>query len=196
MFVPPFGPHAAADVVTLRDARADEAAAIAGVIGAAFSGTPHGGRLEQRFVDALRADGQLAVSLVAERDDRIIGHVAFSPVAIGRAAIGPAGSSAAGSSAAGTHAGWYALAPLSVRPECRRQSIGAGLVRTGLDALRRLGARGCVVLGEPAYYARFGFDAAASLVFPSAPAPCLLALSFEEALPPAGEVRYHDAFYG
>jgi putative acetyltransferase len=176
-----FDPHAAVDIVTLRDERAGDAKAIAGVIAAAFADASQGGRFEQRIVDALRADGQLSVSLVAERDESVIGHVAFSPVTIG----------------AGGDAGWYGLAPLAVRPDCQRRSVGAGLVRTGLDALRRLGARGCVVLGDPAYYARFGFAPAGDIVFPQAPPAYLLVLSFDETAPrPAGEVRYHDAFHG
>ncbi|RQS65368.1 N-acetyltransferase [Burkholderia sp. Bp8963] len=174
-----FDPHAPVDVVTLRDERASDVAAIARVIAAAFAGEPHGGQVEQRIVDAFRADGCLSVSLVAERDGRIVGYVAFSPVTIGT-----------------DSEGWYGLAPLAVLPDCRRQSIGAGLVRTGLDALRRLGARGCVLLGEPAYYTRFGFASTGDIVFPGVPAEYLLALSFDEAAPrPSGTVRYHDAFH-
>ncbi|KVD99019.1 GNAT family N-acetyltransferase [Burkholderia anthina] len=177
-----FDPNAPVEVVTLRDARVSEADAIGRVIRAAFAGEPQGGQFEQRIVDTLRADGALSVSLVAERDGRIVGHVAFSPVAIG------------GEPAASQQ--WYGLAPLAVRPECQRQSIGAGLVRTGLDALRRLGARGCVVLGEPAYYARFGFEPHGGIVFPGVPAEYFLALSFDESAPvPSGNVRYHDVFY-
>ncbi|MDI9701400.1 N-acetyltransferase, partial [Burkholderia cenocepacia] len=70
------------------------------VIRAAFAGEPQGGAFEQRIVDTLRADGALSVSLVAERDGRIVGHVAFSPVAIGGE---PAGNQQ-----------WYGLAPLAV----------------------------------------------------------------------------------
>lgn len=74
--------------------------------------------------------------------------------------------------------------------------IGAALVRAGLDALRRAGARGCVVLGEPAYYARFGFGPAGDIVFPQAPPDALMALPFGEHAPcPAGELRYHASFY-
>ncbi|KVO24028.1 GCN5 family acetyltransferase [Burkholderia ubonensis] len=178
-----FDPHAPVDVVTLRDERASDVAAVARVIAAAFAAAPQQGHFEQRIVDALRADGWLSVSLVAERDERVIGHVAFSPVTIG--AIGDGGES-----------GWYGLAPLAVLPDCQRRSVGAGLVRTGLDALRRLGARGCVVLGEPAYYARFGFGPAGDIVFPQAPPEYLMVLPFDAAAPsPAGEVRYHASFY-
>ncbi|KVM04931.1 GCN5 family acetyltransferase [Burkholderia ubonensis] len=178
-----FDPHAPVDVVTLRDERASDVAAVARVIAAAFAAAPQQGHFEQRIVDALRADGWLSVSLVAERDERVIGHVAFSPVTIGT--VGDGGES-----------GWYGLAPLAVLPDCQRQSVGAGLVRTGLDALRRLGARGCVVLGEPAYYARFGFGPAGDIVFPQAPREYLMVLPFDAAAPsPAGEVRYHASFY-
>jgi putative acetyltransferase len=177
-----FDPHAPVDIVTLRDERAGDVDAIGRVIAAAFAEAPQHGQFERQIVDALRADGALSVSLVAERDERVIGHVAFSPVSI---AGEPAGSH-----------GWYGLAPLAVRPECRRQSVGAGLVRTGLDALRRLGARGCVVLGDPAYYARFGFVSSGDLVFTDAPPAYFLALALDEAAPrPSGAVRYHDAFH-
>nr|WP_175800313.1 N-acetyltransferase [Burkholderia anthina] len=177
-----FDPHAPVDVVTLRDERASDVEAIGRVIVAAFADEPQGGQFERRIVDALRADGALSVSLVAERDARIIGHVAFSPVSIGGE---PSGSQR-----------WYGLAPLAVLPECQRQSIGAGLVRTGLDALRRLGARGCVLLGEPAYYTRFGFAPSGGIVFPDVPPEYVLALSLDDAAPrPSGDVRYHDAFY-
>ncbi|KGX07748.1 acetyltransferase family protein [Burkholderia pseudomallei] len=165
--------------VTLRGERAGDAAALARVIVAAFADEPQGGQFEWRIVDALRADGRLSVSLVAVRDGRLVGHVAFSPVAIG------AGGE-----------GWHGLAPLAVWPGCQRQGIGAALVRAGLDALRRAGARGCVVLGEPAYYARFGFGAAGDIVFPQAPPDALMALPFGEHAPcPAGELRYHASFY-
>ncbi|WP_426356237.1 GNAT family N-acetyltransferase [Burkholderia sp. R-40] len=162
-----FDPHAPVEIVTLRDERASDVDAIGRVIVAAFADEPQHGQLERQIVDALRADGALAVSLVAERDERVVGHVAFSPVSIGGA---PAGSHA-----------WYGLGPLAVRPECRRQSIGA---------------HGCVVLGDPAYYARFGFLPAGDLVFADAPREYFLALAFDEAAPrPSGAVRYHTAFY-
>lgn len=165
--------------VTPRGERAGDAAALARVIVAAFADEPQGGQFERRIVDALRVDGRLSVSFVAVRDGRLVGHVAFSPVAIG------AGGE-----------GWHGLAPLAVWPGCQRQGIGAALVRAGLDALRRAGARGCVVLGEPAYYARFGFGPAGDIVFPQAPPDALMALPFGEHAPrPAGELRYHASFY-
>lgn len=99
---------------------------------------------EARLVDLLRAAGSLRVSLVAEIADAIIGHVAFSPV-----------SAASGTSGAG-------LAPLAVVAQHRRRGIGAELVRKGLHACRAAGVGWVVVLGEPTYYARFGFRTASN----------------------------------
>lgn len=97
---------------------------------------------EARLVDLLRAAGRLRVSLVAEVGGVIVGHVAFSPV-----------TAASTATAAG-------LAPIAVIESHRRRGIGAELVRKGLDACREAGVGWVVVLGEPAYYARFGFRAA------------------------------------
>jgi putative acetyltransferase len=97
---------------------------------------------EARLVDLLRAAGRLRVSLVAEVGGVIVGHVVFSPVT--------AASTAAGAG----------LAPIAVIESHRRRGIGAELVRKGLDACREAGVGWVVVLGEPAYYARFGFRAA------------------------------------
>lgn len=98
---------------------------------------------EARLVDALRRNGRLAVSLVARRGDEVIGHVAFSPVSVGRIA------------------GGLGLAPLAVVPAYQRQGVGAALVRAGLEACQSLDCGYVVVLGEPAYYGRFGFSPAA-----------------------------------
>ena len=100
---------------------------------------------EARLVDLLRAADSLRVSLVAEVGDVIVGHVAFSPV-----------TAASGIEGAG-------LAPIAVADRYRRRGIGAGLVRTGLDACRKANFGWAIVLGEPAYYSRFGFRAASEL---------------------------------
>lgn len=97
---------------------------------------------EAALVDALRAHGNVTLSLVAEEDGRVVGHVLFSPVVIGAtAAVG--------------------LAPLAVLPQCQRRGIGAALVERGLAECRAAGHECAVVLGEPEYYARFGFESAA-----------------------------------
>jgi putative acetyltransferase len=150
--------------------------AIGAMTSAAFRASPHGDHDEAGIVEALRAAGALAASLVADEDDEIVGHAAFSPVTIN-----------------GEWLGWYGLGPVSVRPDRQGQGIGAALIREGLDRLRATGAAGFVVLGDPAYYRRFGFAANPALIYPPAPAPYFQALSFG-AHWPAGVVAYHPAF--
>lgn len=94
---------------------------------------------EARLVDLLRAAGRLSVSLVAEVDKSLVGHIAFSPVTIASGAVGAG------------------LGPIAVIGLHRRQGIAANLARDGLRACREAGFGWAVVLGAPAYYARFGF---------------------------------------
>lgn len=101
---------------------------------------------EAKLVDALRAAGAATISLVAERGGRVVGHILFSPVRVD----GEGGSFVA-----------QGLAPLAVDPSCQREGIGSALVRAGLDACRAAGHTIVFVLGHPAYYPRFGFEAAA-----------------------------------
>lgn len=142
----------------------------------AFLHAEHTDHTEQFIVKALRDAGALSVSLVAELAGELVGHAAASPVSISD----------------GTP-GWYGLGPVSVAPGHQRQGVGSQLVSHLLDALRQRGAQGCVVLGEPAYYGRFGFRAHDSLVLPGVPAGYFQALPLDGALP-AGSVRYHGAF--
>ena len=102
---------------------------------------------EAKLVDALRAAGAATISLVAERDGRVVGHIVFSPVRV----EGEGGSFVA-----------QGLAPMAVDPSCQREGIGSALVRAGLDACRDAGHTIAFVLGHPDYYPRFGFEAAAS----------------------------------
>jgi putative acetyltransferase len=128
-------------MTTIRAECLTDAIAIGWLIDSAFS-TP----AEARLVDALRANANLLVSLVAEADGEVVGHVAFSPVMIGDGGIVARGAG---------------LAPVAVAESWRRQGIAAGLIRAGLDACRALGIPFVVVLGDPAYYSRFGFQWAA-----------------------------------
>lgn len=133
------------EAVTLRTETGSDLAAISTVHRCAFP-TP----LEAELVDRLRTDGDLAVSLVAEIAGNVVGHVAFS-----RAAV---------TGAAGTRpVAW--LAPLAVVPAFRRRGIGEELTRAGLEACRAQEFGSAVVVGDPGYYARFGFshDAARKL---------------------------------
>jgi predicted N-acetyltransferase YhbS len=164
--------------ISLRPERPQDVDAIARVTEAAFRDALHGSGTEARIVHALRLAGALTVSIVAERGNEVVGHVAISPVSI----------------SAGT-GDWYGLGPVSVLPVAQRRGIGSALILAALDRIAALGARGCVVLGEPAYYERFGFRREEPLQFPGAPAEYFQAivLSPEDAVP-AGIVEYHEAF--
>ena len=160
----------------LRAERQDDAAAIGAVIKAAFTGHPHSDGSEVGIVERLRAAGALAVSLVAEEEGRIIGHVAFSPVTI-----------------ADSTPDWFGLGPVSVLPERQRSGIGGALIRAGLEQLQQAGAAGCVVLGDPAYYSRFGYAHDPALTYPFPMAEAFRQLRFTGTAP-VGEVTYHPAF--
>jgi predicted N-acetyltransferase YhbS len=142
----------------------------------AFLSESHSSHTEQYIVNALRATGQLTLSLVAEENDIILGHVALSPVTISSGA-----------------AGWYGLGPVSVWPDRQQQGIGSELIEAALAELRQLDAVGCVVLGNPGYYGRFGFNAHADLVLPGVPAEYFQILPFGSELP-GGIVSYSEAF--
>lgn len=104
-----------------------------------------GGSSEADLVDALRSANKVEVSLVAEEEGQVVGHILFSPVSVTTA---PASFHGVG------------LAPMSVRPEFQHRGIGSQLVRAGLEACRQAGHDLVVVLGHVDYYPRFGFTRA------------------------------------
>lgn len=160
----------------IRPETAADVDAIDRITRAAFQHHPHSDQTEHQIIARLRAAGALTLSLVAVQDGQVIGHAAFSPVTF-----------SAGST------DWYGLGPIAVAPRSQSQGIGAALVLQGLDLLRARGAAGCVVLGEPAYYSRFGFAHRADCVFAGVPAPYFQALAFGNTNA-SGEVAYHAAF--
>lgn len=160
----------------IRPERESDVAEIFALTRAAFARAAHSSGTEQYIVNALRQAGALTLSLVAEDAQEIIGHIAVSPVRISD------GSS-----------GWYGLGPVSVAPARQREGTGSGLVMAALDSLKGMGANGCVLLGDPAYYARFGFHPHASMILPGVPAEYFQGLSFSGRIP-EGEVSYHPAF--
>lgn len=162
--------------IRIRPEAPSDADAITGVTERAFRHAPHTNHAEQYIVLALRRAGALSVSLVAQQDGNVVGHVAFSPVDISD------GSPR-----------WYGLGPVSVLPELQGSGVGSALVRQGLAALQALGAQGCVVLGEPGYYGRFGFRSGQGLLLDGVPPEYFQSLSFG-AQAAAGQVRYHAAF--
>ena len=157
------------------EADADHAR-IAALVEAAFADEAHSSHTEARILEALRAAGALELGLVAEQGGIVVGHIAFSAVEISDGA-----------------AGWFGLGPVAVDPAVQGQGIGGALIRAGLDELARRGARGVVVLGEPAYYERFGFARDPALVYEGAPPEYFLARPCGDARA-AGTVRYHAAF--
>ncbi|HEY0335180.1 MAG TPA: N-acetyltransferase [Stenotrophomonas sp.] len=161
----------------IRDETPADHEAIAEVIQAAFALAPHASGREPQIVEALRQQGALALSWVADIDGRIVGHVALSPVTLDDGSEG-----------------WFGLAPVAVAPAHQRNGVGSALVRAALAELPALGAQGCVVLGDPAYYRRFGFDAVPSLRYEGAPAQYFLALAVGDADVPQANVTYHPAF--
>ena len=167
---------------TIRPEAPGDAAAIHVVTKAAFAGTAHGDGTEPAIVDGLRAAGALRVSLVAVENGEIVGHVAFSPVTIDGADAGPPG-------------GWLGLGPLSVLPQRHKRGIGTALVREGLARCAALQAGGCVVLGDPAFYGRFGFSADARLRLDGVAPEYFQILPFGDDVP-TGPVRFHPAFGG
>jgi putative acetyltransferase len=160
----------------VRDERKADTAAIRDVTIAAFNTLEISNHTEQFIIEALRAAGALTLSLVAEIDGRIVGHIAFSPVTL---------SDGTGD--------WYGLGPLSVLPEYQRQGIGKALVTEGLSRLKALDARGCCLVGHPEYYRKFGFSSVPGLVVEGVPPEVTLALSFDGHIP-QGAVTFHDAF--
>ena len=150
--------------------------AIRRVTKAAFAPMAYSSQTEAEIIDALRAAGALTISLAAVEAGEVIGHIAFSPVTID-----------------GKDTGWFGLGPISVDPGRQKQGIGSRLMREGLSRLQAMGAKGCVLLGDPGYYRRFGFDTDASLVYEGAPAEYFMRLAFESPVP-AGKVSFHEGF--
>ena len=142
----------------------------------AFENHPNSQNTEQFIINALRNDNALTISLVAEIDEKVVGHIAFSPVTISDGSCD-----------------WYALGPISVQPKFQRQGIGQALVREGLSRLKSLGAQGCVLVGEPAFYNRFGFKSFPNLGVEGVPQQYVLALPFAERMA-SGVIRHHHAF--
>ena len=143
---------------------------------AAFRTLPISNHTEQFIINALRAADALTISLVAEIDGRIVGHIAFSPVIISD----------------GTK-DWYGLGPISVLPDYRKQGIGKSLVNEGLSLLKELGGQGCALVGDPNFYQRFGFRNFPELVYEGVPQEVFLILPFTAKVP-QGIVVFHEGF--
>ena len=162
--------------ITLRYETPVDISTIAALTAAAFLHAEHTSHTEQFIVNALRQAGVLTLSLVAEQQGEIIGHAAISPITL-----------------SGGTSGWFGLGPVSVLPDHQGQGIGSQLIRQLIADLQQQGAAGCVVLGNPHYYGRFGFQPQAGLILPGVPAEFFMALPFGGPLP-QGEVAFHPGF--
>jgi putative acetyltransferase len=109
-------------------------------------------------------------------DGRVVGHIAFSPVAISDGSKN-----------------WYGLGPVSVLPGYQRRGIGKALIQEGLSRLKGLYARGCCLVGHPEYYRKFGFENVTGLIHEGVPQEVFFALSFDGHIP-QGTVTFHEGF--
>jgi len=143
---------------------------------AAFETCMYSNGTEQFIINALRDANVLTLSLVAEIDGQVVGHIAFSPVTISD----------------GTN-NWYGLGPISVLPTHQKQGIGKSLVNQGIGLLKTLKAQGCFLVGDPNYYKRFGFSSSSELTHEGVPQENSLFLSLGEKIP-QGVVTLHQGF--
>ena len=138
---------------------------------------------EANLVDALRQQARHVISLVAEENLAVVGHIMFSPVKLsGHSELIIMG-----------------LAPMAVAPEHQRKGIGSALVRAGVEQCKKLGCGAVVVLGHPEYYPRFGFSPSARFGITceyDVPEEVFMAIElqpgFLDGVP--GKVKYHAAF--
>lgn len=160
----------------IRNEHLDDIDTITQLTTAAFEHQEHSSHTEQFIVNALRRSQQLTLSLVALENDQIVGHVAISPVRVSSGARG-----------------WFGLGPISVWPDRQGRGIGSALMKAALARLQQLGGVGCVVLGDPGYYRRFGFNTLPGLQLLGVPEECFQARLFAGESP-VGTVQYHEAF--
>ncbi len=158
----------------IRYARAADHPAIERVLQAAFGRADEGG-----LVSRLRADEDVVFELVAEEAGEVVGHILFSRLWADRREL------------------YAGLAPLAVAPERQKNGLGSALVRASLENAREFGCHGVLVLGDPAYYGRFGFsaDAAREVRAPYRGLAAFQALALEDhAFAGPISVSYPDAF--
>lgn len=142
----------------------------------AFKTLPISNHTEQFIIQSLRTAGALTLSLVAEIDEQVVGHIAFSPITISDGSEG-----------------WYGLGPVSVLPMHQKQGIGTSLINEGLSLLKDMGAQGCALVGDPNYYKRFGFRSVPELIHEGVPQEVFLVSPFTEKTP-QGIVVFHEGF--
>jgi putative acetyltransferase len=163
-------------VAVIRDQSEADFAAVHELVIAAFETLPVACGREQFVMDALWMTGAATVALVAEDGGEIVGQAAFSKVTVG-----------------GQDVGWHGCGPVSVLPKRHKQGIGSALIQAGLERLRALGSKGCVVVGDSNYYPRFGFANTPKMFEPGVPPEVFMAILFDGPMP-KGEVKFDEAF--
>lgn len=156
----------------IRPETSEDCEAIHALTEIAFDPMPFSDGTEAACIEKLRADGDLKLSLVAIESGRLVGHVAFSPVHI-----------------SDTADGWFGLGPVSVSPELQKAGIGSALINEGLGRLRAAAAQGCVLIGDPRYYKKFGFVGDGRLSYRELPGDVVQWLAFGAAKP-SGTLRF------
>lgn len=164
------------ETITIRDETKADLTVITEITISAFKTLEISNHTEQFVIEALRSAGALTLSLVAEVNEQLVGHIAFSPVTVSDGSQD-----------------WYGLGPVSVLPEFQRRGIGRALIQKGISRLKDLGAKGCCLVGHPQYYRKFGFDNVSGLVLDGVPQEVFFALSFDGHFP-QGQVIFHDGF--
>lgn len=160
----------------IRDERISDYDAINDLTVRAFAPMSFSDGSEVSIIRSLRQSDELTISLVAEDDDAIVGHVALSPVTIN-----------------GVHGGWFGLGPISVEPDRQRAGIGKSLVFAGFDVLRQRGATGVALIGNPQIYSRYGFESDGLLTYRDLETRLIQRIVFAGEAP-QGKLRFADAF--
>jgi putative acetyltransferase len=150
--------------------------AISEVTIAAFQNIAISNHTEQFIINALRNANAMTISLVAEVDGQVVGHIAFSPVTISDGIPN-----------------WFGLGPVSVLPKYQKQGIGKSFILKWLFLLKDIGGQGCALVGDPNYYKRFGFNNISDLIYEDIPQEFFLALLFDKIIP-QGTVMFHEGF--
>lgn len=163
--------------ILIREETAADYTAIEALTIAAFANAPHSQQTEHHIIRALRSEGLLSLSLVAEENNEVTGHIAATPVILGNGT---------------TH--WFGIGPLAVSPEHQNKGVGSQLIRAALSTLEQRGAAGAVLVGEPGYYNRFGFQASTRLTLQGIPPEYFLIHPLHSETPETS-VEYPSAFY-
>ncbi len=158
----------------IRNQLDNDASAIRRVVTEAMKLLPQSSGTEAAIVDRLRADNALSLSLVAEDGGEVVGYLAGSNARIGDTS------------------GWGLIGPVAVLPSRHGQGIGSALMTEAILRLRA-GCKGAALVGDPGYYARFGFRAFPGLRLGDCPPQFVQALPFD-ASEPEGELIHHPAF--